>query len=97
MPVFALFPSPTQQQQRFKTYTAIDMSPANKASFSQALGGGQWQELYQCTEARAAFNLFLTQFQYLYDNAFPTVTKVVKLNRPPLPWLTTALKKSISH
>ena len=93
LPNFVLVPSNGASTLN-KTYTTIDYSDANKARFSQSLINENWSELYQCNDAEAAFDIFISKFASFYSQAFPTVTKTIKTKRCK-PWVTTAIKKSI--
>ena len=94
LPIFALLPGQHQDEAVPKTYTTTEYTPANKAKFSEFLMNETWYEVYQCSDAHTAFNVFNNKINTYYNNAFPIVTKSTQCKRSK-PWLSTALRKSI--
>ena len=64
--------------------------------FRESLGQSTWDAVYSSTNTENAYNIFLEQFSSLYNNAFPLITKTKRRKPHHKPWISPAIKKSIS-
>ena len=55
-----------------------------------------WSILNQLSDVNLMYNSFITTTQLYYNKAFPVKTKIISTAVNHLPWITPAIKKSIT-
>ena len=71
-------------------------SPKNISKFTEAVSNINWQDIYECTDANVAYDLFNRKITNCHDECF----KLVRLSRKcakDKKWITRGIKKSSSH
>ena len=63
--------------------------------FRELLQGFNWQELYNKSDSESAYNFFIENIQSMYNTSFPLTLKL-RNPKKKKPWISVAIKKSIS-
>ena len=69
----------------------------NERKFTRNLAFIIWEEILIDPDVNKNFDLFFDQFERVYNESFPIMTKTVSSKRFEKPWLTTGLINSIKN
>ena len=91
------FQTKQTQDRRFtnRQLTTRKVSKESELKFKNELQSFEWNSILTSTEVNTNFNNFLEQFKKLYNSSFPLVKLRNKRKSANLPWITSALRKSI--
>ena len=81
-------------QNKYSISRQIDKENIDK--FKVNLGSVNWQTVYESTDSNISYNIFLNEFNDLYDKTFPLKKRKIRKTRARKPWISTALIKSIT-
>ena len=81
-------------QNKYSISRQIDKENIDK--FKVNLGSVNWQTVYESTDSNIAYNIFLNEFNDLYDKIFPLIKRKIRKTQARKPWISKALIKSIT-
>ena len=96
LPILATLPSGSKHCMTKKIVTKQNFSQENIDKFRYDLHTQDWSALNQFSDVELMYDAFINTVIGLYKNAFPVRTKIVSVAVNHLPWITPAIKRSIS-
>ena len=96
-PVFAIFENLNCVEVKKKRITRRNFRNFSLDSFLTDLRNKQWLDVYKCSDANEAYNNFLSQFLIVCDKHAPSETISIQLKKKSNPWITRAIKRSITR
>lgn len=95
LPVFVMSKAGTVPSEGPNSIEYRRFNDRSIGQFREQLREFDWQELYNKVDSESAYNFFLENIQCMYNSSFPLTSK----NKSPKklkPWISLAIKKSIS-
>ena len=96
LPIFTIEKTTPGFQSADATFQYRRFNSESINSFRESLGQSSWDRVYSSTNSENAYFIFFEQFLSLYNNAFPLITKTKRRRPHHKPWISPAIKKSIS-
>jgi len=96
LPIFTALPPNSKKCKTKKVIAKQDFSQENIDKFSHYLCTHDWSILKQFSDVNLMYNSFIATTQIYYNKAFPVKTKIISTAVNHLPWITPAIKKSIT-
>lgn len=96
LPVFTILPIKTKSKEIKKYINKRTFTQEGLDIFKQDLQNHEWSDLNNIEDVNSMYSTFIHAIQHLYNKCFPVQTKTIRAHELYRPWLTRALKKSIT-
>ena len=94
LPVFLLCKSNGREKSNEQMGYVRDMSQLNLDKFRDAITAHSWESVFRVTSCDNAYEVFLNEFNSIYNSCFPLKKKQQKNRKISKPWITPTILKS---